>query len=289
MRPSTRPEGTSVSKTRAIPTKHASDKIGIFRLFSRARGGYYFHVTLRRDGKIFQKDFFEKRCGGRRSALKLAQAWRDTIIVEHPAMSMAKFCSIVRSNNTSGIPGVCRAVKGRSAKNVKVALRAYWRASIPLGDGKSRIQNFSVRTYGEEEAKQLAIDARMHALRELEGMAYKAAHQPQPVSTEDDLARLEAALRAPAERRQRRAEERQQQVIDREAKQLRDELRAVEKMAQARTVEETALGSPTNRTGEPYIGRYASAKGTSFYWRVSIIRQGARHRKIFSDSAYGGE
>ena len=288
MRPNIRPEGTNMSKDRAVPTRHPADQIGIFRLFSRARGGYYFHVTLHRDGKIYQKDFLEKRCGGADIAFKLAQAWRDTIIIEHPAMSMAKFCSIVRSNNTSGVPGVYRTVKGRAAENGRMALRAYWQARIPLGGGKNQILNFSVRTHGEEGAKQRAIDARVHGLCELDGIAYRLEQQPQPVSTEDDIARLEAALRAPTVRRLRRAVERQQQVVEREAKQRADELRAVERLARARFAEETRLGSPTNRTGHPYIGRYATASGTCFNWRVSIVRQGACHRKTFSDSAYGG-
>jgi hypothetical protein len=280
MRPTVQPEGPSVSPNKAA-TKHPADQIGIFRMFSRVRGGYYLNVTLHRDGKIFQKHFLEKRCGGAENAFKLAQAWRDTIIAEHPAMSMAKFCSIVRSNNTSGVPGVYRAIKRDSAKNGRESQRAYWQASIPLGNGKCRIQNFSVRTYGEDEAKERAIDARMHALRELDGIAYRVAQQPQPVSTEDDIARLAAALRAPAERRQRQAQERA-------ARQLHNEVCAVAKLAQAQAAEEAALGRPTNRTGEPYIGRYATAKGTSFNWRVSIFRQGARHSKIFSDSTYGG-
>lgn len=288
MRPTTRPEELSLSKSRLAPTKHPADKVGIFRLFSRVRGGYYFHVTLRRNGKLYQKDFFEKRCGGGQDAFKLAQAWRDTIIVEYPSMSMAQFCSIVRRNNTSGVPGVYRVVKSGTGKNRGVSPCAYWQARIPLGDGKIRIQNFSVRTFGEDEAKQRAINARMLGLCELKGVAYRAAQQPQPVSSEDDIARLAAALHAPAERRLRRAATRQREAVENEAKKLRDEARAVEKLAQARAAEETALASPTNRTGEPYIGRYASAKGTSFYWRVSIVRQGARHRKCFTDSAYGG-
>lgn len=288
MCPTIRPEGPSVSKNKLVPTRHPADKVGIFRLFSPVRGGYYFHVMLRRNGKLYQKDFFEKRCGGGPNAFKLAQAWRDTIIAEHPAMSMAQFCSIVRRNNTSGVPGVYRTVKGSTGQKRAVSPCAYWQARIPLGDGKIRIQNFSVRTYGENETKQHAIDARMHGLRQLNGIAYRLAQQPQPVSTEDDMVRLAGALRVTAERRLRRAVERQQYLVEREAKHSHDEVRAVEKLAQALAAEETALCSPTNRTGEPYIGRYASAKGTSFYWRVSIIRQGEGHRKAFTDSVYGG-
>jgi hypothetical protein len=282
MRPTIRPEGPSVSKKKAVLTRHPADQIGIFRHFHRASGGYYFHVMLQRDGKIYQKDFFEKRYGGAENAFKLAQAWRDTIIVEHPAMSMAKFCSIKRSNNTSGVPGVYRCVKTHnSAKNEGAPPRVYWKAGIPLGDGKTRFQSFSVRTYGEDGAKQRAIDARMHGLRELDSLAFRAAGQPHPVSTDDDIDRLAAVLRAPAERRLRKA-------VEREARQLHDEVRAAEKLAQAKAAEEAALGRPTNRTGEPYIGRYATKKGTSFSWRVSIVRQGACHRKTFSDSTYGG-
>ncbi|PWF39000.1 hypothetical protein C7C56_027390 [Massilia glaciei] len=195
--------------------RHPPDKMGIYRGYESKRGGYYLHVTIRRNGIVYQKYFMEKRCGGEENTLTLARAWRDTIITKHPPMLMAQFCAIVRANNTSGVPGVYRAVRRKVAKNGQVWTSVYWQARTPLVDGKLRIQNFSVRTYGEDAARQCAIDARLRGLRELDDLVFRADSQPLPVSTVDDLAVLEASLQLAAQRRQRRHEERLNKISER--------------------------------------------------------------------------
>jgi hypothetical protein len=256
-----------------------AEQIGVSQAFSKARGGVYWHVELYRNGKKFQKDFFEKRCGGTQNALRLAQAWRDAIIAKHPPMSMAQFCFIARANNTSGVPGVYRSAKSCATKNGH-ASAGYWQARIPLGHGKYRFAAFSVTLLGEETARQRAIEARLHGLGQLEHVVFREGHQPRPVSSNEDAALLAATLRESMARRARRAAERV-------AKQKHDELRVAEAFARARAAEQKALHPSTNRSGEPYIGRYKNSKGTGQYWRVSFVRQGKRHRQAFSDKKYG--
>lgn len=256
---------------------HTSDLIGIYRMHHRTRG-YYLRVMIVRNKKKFQKSFFESRCGGEQGTLTLAQAWRDTICAQHPAIPLAQFCSIVRSNSASGVPGVRRHTKRHRCKDGRVSEHGFWMVDIPIDNGKSRKRSFAVTKYGEEQARQLALDHRMRALEELGSLAYKEQHQPEMVSTEQDKILLEKTLRAPAERRQQRAAEHQTRKQDKA-------LRAEKKLALAQTAELQALNTTTNRSGEPYIGRFTNS---SPHWRVGIVRQGELHRKTFTDSIYGG-
>lgn len=271
---------TSIGDDTTPHHRHSADQACIYRAFSEDRG-HYLHVSINRNGKMFQKYFPEKRCGGEQNTMKLAQAWRDTIIAKHPAMSLMAFCSILRSNNTSGVAGINRVIKRNRAKSGRVSEIPYWKSRIPMADGKFRLCYFSVIKFGEEGAKQLAIDARTQGLSALADTAFREKQQPQPVSTVDDIASLEASLRAPAERRARK-------IAESAAKRELSAQRAADKLALALAAEEQALDRAAKRSGEQYIGRYATPTGTSFYWRVSFHRQGTRHRKGFPDSVYGG-
>lgn len=98
--------------------------------------------------------------GGVDEAKAAAIAWRDDVLRRVPAMSLREFSTIVRSSNTSGVPGVHRRVhKGF----------AFWCALVNLPNGKSRKRTFAIKKYGEERAKQLAIEARVELLKFLDG------------------------------------------------------------------------------------------------------------------------
>lgn len=265
----------------AFRTSHAPEKIGIYRAFNSQRGGFYLHVSLNRNGKLFQKYFSEKQCGGEDHAMRLAQAWRDKIIAQYPPMSMKQFCSIVRSNNTTGVAGVGRSIKRSRVEHANTSNLIYWHARIPFPDGTFRVRYFSVLRFGEEGAKALAVDARIGALNDLDGVAFREKHQPLATSTTTDIAVLDATVRKSAEKKLRREGERA-------AKKTQDADRVAEKLSHAVSTEKVALSMRTNRSGEPYIGRYKTPTGISFYWDVSMIRQGTRHRKRFSDSIFGG-
>ena len=272
--------------TRAPPKRHTKDLIGIYRLYDSKRGGWDLHVFVQRNGKMFLKQFFEPRCGGQAKAMQLAQAWRDRVIDENPAMSLAAFCSIVRSNNTSGVPGVIRNQKQRATGLDGADGRVYWIALIPQADGQTRKLSFSVATLGEEEAKRRAVEARLQGLRDLDGVVFRPDMQAQQVSGPDELAALDAALRAPGERRARQAAERAQLSAGLKARRLQ---RAAERRARTLADDAVAMRRVRSNSGEPYISRGAARGGGSEYWRVSIERQGKKHRKTFTDSVCGGK
>ena len=278
-------ENPTVSKMQSrTTTRHAPDLTGIYRLCDKKRGGDYLKVELHRNGQIFVKVFYVRRCGGEGPALKLAQAWRDHIIEQYPPISMAQFCSILRTNNTSGTAGVVRKVTRDSSKAAGAVERVYWTARIPLPDGKVRLQSFSVRTFGEDEAKRLAIAARQQGLQGLQGIVFRPDLQPEPVSGDEDRALLVQAQLAPSKRRAARAAQDEQRAQERlqRAQALAAKRRLISDAARA------ALQEPTNRSGEPYIGRYVNPGASAGNWRVSIERAGKRHRKTFSDSSYSG-
>ena len=283
------PQKEPLNMIRAARKRHTKDLTCIYRLCDPKRGGWYVHVFVQRNGKVFMKEFFERRCGGEATTMQLAQAWRDRVIDEHPAMSLADFCSIVRSNNTSGVPGVMRHDKrqqsGQQSGQDGAAGRVYWVARIPYADGQSRSLSFSVATLGEEEAKRRAVEARLQGLRDLDGQVFRPDMQPQQVSGPDDIAALDAALRAPAERRARKAAEREQISAGFKARLQR----AAERRTRMLADDAVALRRVRTNSGEPYISRNAAAGGGSDYWRVSIERQGKKHRKTFTDSMYGGK
>ena len=116
--------------------RHPADQACIYRGFTEDRG-HYLHVSFNRNGKIFQRYFPQKRRGGDQTMMKLAQAWRDTIIARHRPMSLMAFCSILRSNNTSGLAGISRIIKRNRAKSGRGSETAYRNSRIPLADGDS--------------------------------------------------------------------------------------------------------------------------------------------------------
>ncbi|ATQ74202.1 hypothetical protein CR152_06585 [Massilia violaceinigra] len=262
-------------------SQHAPDRIGIYRI-PHAIAGYVLHVVLRRNGIVFTKRFWEHRCGDHVQALQMAQAWRDRVIAQHPAMTLAQFCSIVRSNNTSGIPGVARREKGYRTKEGIDVRNAYWVACVPRSGGTVSVRHFSIAKLGEDDARRLAIEAREQGLAELESVVFRQQMQPMQVSSRAHMDALEALLNEPAERRALRDQQRAQRD---QARTVRRQ-RAAEAQRVAIAQRDADLLAASNRSGEPYIGRYIT-KSMTGNWRVSIERGGVKYRKTFSDSVYG--
>lgn len=79
------------------------------------------------------------------------------------------------SRNTSGITGVTRQEITRPSGKID----SYWIASWCNESGKLCNKYFSIHTYGEAEAKQLATDYRAEQIRRLEvgfGILYSGRH-----------------------------------------------------------------------------------------------------------------
>ncbi|MFC4161906.1 AP2/ERF family transcription factor [Chitinimonas lacunae] len=117
-------------------------------------------VSLTRRGVKVFKNFADRKYGGSEQALVAARTYRDQILQTLPPLDRREIRTIVRTNNTSGIPGVCRYL---------VAGRPVWAASTRLPNGRRRCRTFRIDQYGETEALRRAIEARRDLLAEIEG------------------------------------------------------------------------------------------------------------------------
>lgn len=142
---------------------------GISRFDSTLYNTHGWRVSLRRYGKMLVKNFPDKKYGGRQKALKLAQQYRDELLGKFPPISRREMCLIKRSNNKSGISGVCTYAKRYKLGGGSWRETRYWEASWPAAEGKNVSINFSVRKYGEELARSMAIRARQRGMEGVEG------------------------------------------------------------------------------------------------------------------------
>jgi len=142
---------------------------GISRIDDARYRTHAWRVSFSRRGKRYVKSFPDKKLGGKGWALELAKTYRDQFLATHPPLSRREFCTLLRSNNQSGITGVYRYAKSFTLKNGEVKKSWYWEATWPVGDSQQAHIAFSVNEHGEQRARQLAVAARQKALARLEG------------------------------------------------------------------------------------------------------------------------
>lgn len=142
---------------------------GIYRIEKIDADGYpnrlwLFAVT--RQGRGIKRNFHDGIYGGEASALLMAQSYRDAVLRLFPPLTQFQLSSKPRSTNTSGTPGV-HAIR-RGGRLVR------WRAMLEV-QGRIWRKSFSIRDYGEEQAKALAIAERMRML-ENEANGFATVH-----------------------------------------------------------------------------------------------------------------
>lgn len=141
---------------------------------SRIDDDYYrthaWRVSLRRHGKALVKNFPDKKYGGKGKALQLAKLYRDELIKKHPPMSRKKFANIIRSNNKTGITGVYKYAKSYYLQDGTKRDCWYWEANWPTTMAGSERAAFSVKEYGDDKARSLAITARRRGLKQVGGV-----------------------------------------------------------------------------------------------------------------------
>ena len=113
--------------------------------------GYYVRVSI--DGVVHSRFFQDARHGGTEEALRAAQA-HDAALIAGRGPSRERRPG---RRNTSGVTGVSRGIDGRSGL-------PFWLATWMDGTGRQRRAHFAVNRYGEEEARRLAIEARLAGL-----------------------------------------------------------------------------------------------------------------------------
>lgn len=145
------------------------DKYGISRIDDDIHHTHAWRVSLRRHGRRHVKNFPDMKYGNQAQAFEAATLFRDQFLLTHPPITRKEVCSVKRSNNTSGIAGVCTYAKRYKRRDNSIKENWYWEASWPNERGESVKAIFSVNTYGETIARQMAIRARQKGLDALQG------------------------------------------------------------------------------------------------------------------------
>jgi hypothetical protein len=159
--------------------KHGTEKsepdYGISRIDDDKNRAHAWRVSFRRRGRGHVKNFTDKKYGGREPALQGAREYRDQFIRDNPPVSRKEVCTIRRSNNKSGVTGVCTYPKRYQLSNGSIRENWYWEASWPTVCGESAKALFSVNTYGQDMARQMAFNARREGLATVKGVFWRSA------------------------------------------------------------------------------------------------------------------
>ena len=153
---------------RAAPTRVVGDaKFKRYGVVYQKQSGRSecFIVSVRRRGRTYTRRFASSKHGGLAAALEAAITWRNACLTETPVFTLREFHARVRSNNTSGIPGVTFLRPSKQPEGL-------WQAKISLGDGRRFCRQFSVRKFGAAEAFARAVAARSEFLALIPEKAY---------------------------------------------------------------------------------------------------------------------
>ncbi len=83
-------------------------------------------VSIKRRGDYVNRYFLAKNFGGMDQALQAAIAFRDEVNQRFLPLTKREKCSVLRRNNTTGVPGIYLTTKGE------------WKAQVVLDDGRKK-------------------------------------------------------------------------------------------------------------------------------------------------------
>jgi hypothetical protein len=133
--------------------------------FQATSGTWYWVVAFSRNGTMYSRRFYEPMYGGSLQARQAAIAWRDERLAQIKPMTVVEFSQKIRSNNTSGVPGVTFHRTASQPEGI-------WQAGLTLATGKRIRKSFSVLMHGERRAFELAVQARQVMLDDAQDRPY---------------------------------------------------------------------------------------------------------------------
>lgn len=120
--------------------------------------GYIARAVI--DGRVSQTYFSDRRYGSLANSYRAAVLAVEGSLTEHLHYLSLKRRYLHRSNSPADVPGVNRISSALPSQS------DYWLARWLDQDGCRRYRKFGVRKYGEIEAYELAIAARLEATAE---------------------------------------------------------------------------------------------------------------------------
>lgn len=137
-------------------------------------GHHSWRVVMRRAHQHLRQHFTDSVYGDKELALAAAIAWRDAREAELSGVDYVVWQrEWMRDHNKSGVVGVYRNINNKKRRD-RIVPHAQWMAYWKDANGNRRVRSFNVGKYGEEGAKQLAIQARQEGMAE---MAQQLRHQ----------------------------------------------------------------------------------------------------------------
>lgn len=126
-----------------------------------------WQVRIQRNKQSHSKLFSDSIYGGKEKSLNAARAHRDEYMEKHPPMTRLELAQIEKKSNTSGVVGVSK-VKHVDQRGEKVYQYWYWQAYWTPSPGKHKCVRYSIAKYGDEKAREMAINARYQGLMDME-------------------------------------------------------------------------------------------------------------------------
>jgi len=116
-----------------------------------------WQVRLQRGGVKYAKFFADSTLGSSAVGLVAAQGWRDELVERLDAEDRARVCRSSK-RNSSGVVGVSKI------RVVSSGVEYYfWQATWSPAPGERKCVRFSIKRYGDKEAFELAVQARVEA------------------------------------------------------------------------------------------------------------------------------
>ncbi len=115
---------------------------------------YAWKIEIQRSGKVHAQVFDFVEHGGEIAALEAAEIMRNQLVLKMPLSFTYESRQRLMPHNTSGHAGVYRVQSNQID---------YWRATTRI-HGYNLSKSFRIDRYGEEEAKQMALQERERQL-----------------------------------------------------------------------------------------------------------------------------
>jgi hypothetical protein len=135
--------------------------MGISRIDQPEKHNHGYYVRLTRNGDTESRFFPDKSAGGKRAARRAAKEYEAELLEKAASIKPRPRKPSVR--NTSGKVGVSRTSYRSGTEAAE-----YWQAAWIDGKGTRKSAKYSIKKYGEEKAKRLALRARREGLLERE-------------------------------------------------------------------------------------------------------------------------